>query len=62
MFTLGTMFMLHHRYGRHLVIEYAEAERSVESMRGRLREQISATSNGESANADGGTQRKHGKI
>ena len=50
-----------HLYGRHLVIEYAEQERSVESMRERMREQMAAITDEANAEAAGGGGGKRGK-
>ena len=47
-----------HLYGRHLVLEYAEEERSVEAMREKLRGQQAAAADEESA---GGAKRKKRK-
>ena len=47
-----------HLYGRHLVLEYAEEERSVEAMREKLRGQQAAAADEEAA---GGTKRKKRK-
>ena len=47
-----------HLYGRHLVLEYAEEERSVEAMREKLRGQQAAAADEEAA---GGAKRKKRK-
>ena len=50
------------RYGRHLVVSYAEEERSVEAMRDKLRSQLDAAAHDAADAAAGGRVSKKRKA